>query len=154
MEVYEVACEGKLEASLQEYLEAVLISDVTSAVGFLHPLPHFLQGDDHAEVASLLYPLVACLGIAYDLHLYYQVWLVACALGVASFLWEVYQPTPRKKTPTNDVLRFVHGEACALVVASHDPCEVDPLDFPVYALVVAFLPYEVHCALLVDPLPW
>ena len=74
-----VACEGQLEASLREYLEA-LISEVACVLGVCHPPLHSLRGGDRDVVASLPYPSVAC-----DLH-FCQVGLAACVLGVASFL--------------------------------------------------------------------
>ncbi|PRQ36540.1 hypothetical protein RchiOBHm_Chr4g0392671 [Rosa chinensis] len=85
MEVCEVACEGQLEASLQQYLEA-LISEVACVVCLWHPSLHSLQGDGRDVVASLPYPLVACVpGMACDHH-FCRVGLAACVLGVASFL--------------------------------------------------------------------
>ncbi|PRQ36541.1 hypothetical protein RchiOBHm_Chr4g0392681 [Rosa chinensis] len=130
-------CEGKLEASLQQYLEA-LISEVACVVGLWHPSLHSLQGDGRDVVASLPYPLVACVpDMACDHH----------------FCQETYHLIQWKKTLANGVRCFVHEVVCALVVASH-PCEVHYLDVLVCALVVASLPYEAHCDVVEAFLPW
>ena len=75
-----------------------------------------LLGDDHVVVASLLYPLVACvLGMVSSLPL--QLRLVACVLVVALLPWEeLYHQW--KMTPIEGVQGDDRVVACALVVAS------------------------------------